>query len=168
MDASRVLRITMVLSICAVIFQIIGLASPYWVTGDTTNLKFNLGLWKLCVEGFSRMEVSECYDIKHAKLGDWFKAVQALSIMGLLSLLLAVVMVVLKLFVLKDSKAVIFVAIGASFAGAVFILISIAVFADKINELNSKSDSDLNFHYHFAFALSIMGMLAAIGCGVAV
>jgi tellurite resistance protein TehA-like permease len=46
---------------------------------------------------------------------------------------------------------------------AVFILISIAVFVDKAE----KQFSTLDFNYNFALAFSVMGMLAANGCGVA-
>uniref|UniRef100_K1Q895 Conodipine-M alpha chain n=1 Tax=Magallana gigas TaxID=29159 RepID=K1Q895_MAGGI len=50
---------------------------------------------------------------------DWFKAVQAMSILGFLVLIVAVVMTVLKLFVMKDNKPALFAGIGTSFAGDV-------------------------------------------------
>lgn len=42
----------------------------------------------------------------------WFKAVQAMEILGFLCLLAAVVVVILKLFVLKDKPILKFVGIG--------------------------------------------------------
>lgn len=48
---------------------------------------------------------------------DWERAVRAMSILGFLVLIVAVVMTVLKLFVMKDKKPVLFAGIGTSFAG---------------------------------------------------
>lgn len=48
---------------------------------------------------------------------DWQKAVRAMSILGLLLLIVAVVMTIMKLFVMKDKKPVLFAGIGTSFAG---------------------------------------------------
>ena len=47
------------------------------------------------------------------------------------------------------------------FVAAVFILISIAVFAVKLND----QLEGLEFSYHFAFAFCILAMLAGIGAG---
>ena len=47
----------------------------------------------------------------------WFSAVKAMTILGLLALLVALGMAIMKLFVLKDSKIVLFVAVGSAFAG---------------------------------------------------
>lgn len=48
---------------------------------------------------------------------DWMKAVRATSIIGFLLFLVAVVMVILKMFVTKDKKSVLFAAIGTAFVG---------------------------------------------------
>lgn len=48
---------------------------------------------------------------------DWFKAVRATSILGFISLLVGIVMILLKMFVVKDMKPVLFAAIGAAFVG---------------------------------------------------
>lgn len=55
--------------------------------------------------------------LSYSIVEDWFKAVQAMSILGFLVLLVAVVMTILKLFVMKDNKPVLFAGIGTSFAG---------------------------------------------------
>ncbi|XP_062596263.1 uncharacterized protein LOC134257687 [Saccostrea cucullata] len=166
MEVSRFLLIALGLTICAVIFQVIGLASPYWMFIDTTEDKSVFGLWKACGELISTGDY-KCSDVEgFARKNDWFKAVRAMSILGFLVLLVAAIMTGLKLFVLKDMKAVLFVAIGTAFAGAVFTLISIAVFAAKMNDLVDKSNVTTDFGYHFAFAFSIIGMIAAIGAGV--
>lgn len=48
---------------------------------------------------------------------DWFKAVRATSILGFISLLVGIVMILLKMFVVKDMKQVLFAGIGAAFVG---------------------------------------------------
>lgn len=48
---------------------------------------------------------------------DWFKAVRATSILGFISLFVGIVMILLKMFVVKDMKPVLFAAIGAAFVG---------------------------------------------------
>ena len=47
----------------------------------------------------------------------WFSAVKAMTILGLLALLVALGMTIMKLFVLKDGKVVLFAAVGSAFAG---------------------------------------------------
>ncbi|XP_062584113.1 uncharacterized protein LOC134245888 [Saccostrea cucullata] len=160
MEASKFLLIALVLTICAVVFQLIGLASPYWTVIDATLVKINSGLWKMCTETVSTGD-TKCEDVT---IPDGYKddinAVRAMGILGLLVLVVAVIMTVLKLFVLKEKKPVLFGAVGTAFAGGVFILISIAIYADRAKEMNT-----FDYDYHFAFALSIIGMIAAIGAG---
>jgi hypothetical protein len=48
---------------------------------------------------------------------DWLKAAQAMAILALLVLVVALVTTILKLFVMKDKKPLLFAAIGSSFAG---------------------------------------------------
>lgn len=57
------------------------------------------------------------YQLSYILNADWKKAVRAMSILGLLVLSVAVFMTVLKLFVMKDKKPVLFAGIGTSFAG---------------------------------------------------
>lgn len=48
---------------------------------------------------------------------DWLEAAQAMGSLAFLALLVAVVTTILKLFVMKDKKPLLFAAIGSSFAG---------------------------------------------------
>lgn len=150
------LIVALVLTICALVFQIIGLASPYWVYLESGPAKVYFGLWKTCTE---LQETTDCRDFDEVK--DWLEAVQAMSILGFLVLLVAVVMTILKLFVMKDNKPVLFAGIGTSFAGGIFILIAVAVYAAKTNDLYDNFD----FDYHFAFAFSIIAMITAFAAG---
>ncbi|XP_062580093.1 uncharacterized protein LOC134242090 [Saccostrea cucullata] len=160
MEASKFLLIALVLTICAVIFQLIGLASPYWMLIETTTFKSNSGLWKSCTEIVLTGDTT-CSDVTIPDgYTDDINAARAMGILGLLVLVAAAIMTVLKLFVLKDMKPILFGAIGSALAGAVFILISIAIYAARAKDL-----SPFDFDYHFAFAFSIIGMIAAIGAG---
>lgn len=152
------LIVALVLTICALVFQIIGLASPYWFYWEFGTTKTYSGLWKTCTE---LQETTDCRDFDDKK--DWLEAVQAMSILGFLVLLVAVVMTILKLFVMKDNKPVLFAGIGTSFAGGIFILIAVAVYAAKTNDRFDKLNVD--FDYHFAFAFSIIAMITAFAAG---
>ena len=73
MEGSKFLLIGLVLTICAVIFQLIGLASPYWISFE---FEYNgaavtgyTGLWKYCSKAG---EITTCVDstdnMKESKL----------------------------------------------------------------------------------------------------
>nr|XP_022325499.1 uncharacterized protein LOC111125722 [Crassostrea virginica] len=161
MEGSKFLLVGLVLTICAFIFQLIGLVSPYWTTfeyGGVTEVY--LGLWKYCVKT-KQNDVSTCTDSTDNITEGWFTAVQAMSILGLIALVAALVMTILKMFVMKENKVPQFVAIATAFAAAIFILISIAVYAAEMNEKLKL----ITFNNHFAFAFCIIAMLAAIGAG---
>lgn len=49
MDVSKFILIGLVLTICAFIFQVIGLASPYWIFAESGGNKAYSGLWKSCL-----------------------------------------------------------------------------------------------------------------------
>ncbi|XP_078315210.1 uncharacterized protein LOC144619842 [Crassostrea virginica] len=162
MEGSKFLIVGLVLAICAFIFQVIGLASPYWIVTETPFLKMNFGLWEYCLQSPILSHTTICRDVKAIITEDWKDAVRAMSILGMIALLISVVMTTLKLFAMKESKIPQFVAISTVFAGAVFILIAIAVFAAKMNE---GSVIITPFDYHFAFAFCIIAMLTAIASG---
>lgn len=63
MDAPMMLIVALVLTICALVFQIIGLASPYWIYMEFSTGKFYSGLWKECTE----LKETTCTDIKDDK-----------------------------------------------------------------------------------------------------
>nr|XP_022303781.1 claudin-1-like [Crassostrea virginica] len=158
MEGSKFILVGAVLAFCAFILQVIGLASPYWVTYDYGGAKVYMGLWKFCVKNTLGTNCVDSSDI--ILKAEWLSAVKAMSIMGLLALIVALGMAGLKLFVMKENKVLRLVAITATFAAAGFILISIAVYAAKMNDLFPTI-----LKYHFAFAFCILAMLSAIGAG---
>ena len=62
MEFSKFLLAGLVLTSCAVIFQLIGLASPYWITYNFgSSAEVYMGLWKFCTE-IIQIKVSTCQD----------------------------------------------------------------------------------------------------------
>lgn len=161
MEASKLLLTGLVLIICAFICQLIGLASPYWVSYEILGIKVHTGLWKTCTK-VKLLDIDECADYDSEITPDWLKAVRATSILGFVSLLVALVVTILKLFFLKNMKPALFAVIGTAFIGALFILISIAVYSSKIGDFGL---SQITYDYHFAFVFCIMAMLAAVAAG---
>ncbi|XP_048730546.1 uncharacterized protein LOC125647776 [Ostrea edulis] len=143
MEGSHFLFIALVQAIHAIVFQLIGLVSPQWY-----NQKEGVGgLWKQCVGNMCTYLTSE----------GWLSGVQAMSILGFLAVTVAGVMIVLKMFIMKDQVQILLAAAVASFVGAFFILMSIAVYAGE--------NDGKGLTYGFAFTFSILGMVAAITAG---
>lgn len=61
MDVSKFMLIGLVLTICALIFQVIGLASPYWIFAESGGIKAYSGLWKSCVSS-KALDTTVCND----------------------------------------------------------------------------------------------------------
>ena len=62
MEISKFLLAGLVLTSCAVIFQVIGLASPYWTTLDFgSSTEVYMGLWKYCTK-IVQAKVTTCQD----------------------------------------------------------------------------------------------------------
>lgn len=70
-------------------------------------------------------------------------------------------MAILKVFFFKDKTPILFAAIGSVFVGALFVLISIAVFVANTDNVPVRYP----LNYHFAFAFCIIAMLAAVAAG---
>ena len=64
MEGSKFLIVGLVLAICAFIFQVIGLASPYWIVTETPFLKMNFGLWEYCLQSPILSHTTICRDVK--------------------------------------------------------------------------------------------------------
>lgn len=50
MEASKLILSGLLLTVCALIFQLVGLASPNWITTHVEEVKLQVGLWKLCAK----------------------------------------------------------------------------------------------------------------------
>lgn len=49
-EASKFILAGLLLTVCALIFHLAGLASPNWITTYVHGVKIQVGLWKLCAK----------------------------------------------------------------------------------------------------------------------
>ncbi|XP_061166568.1 uncharacterized protein LOC133175449 [Saccostrea echinata] len=161
MEGSKVLFIALVILIWASILQLIGLASPYWISDENSiDLESSsspryAGLWKTC-KCRDTGDFLKNFDISKHQL----RFAQAMSILGFSALVFASVLTILKLCFLKHVKPVLIVASISAFVGAASIIVSIGLFANDVN--NKKL---YRYEYHFAFAFCILAMLVAMVSG---
>ncbi|XP_062598708.1 uncharacterized protein LOC134260141 [Saccostrea cucullata] len=161
-DVSKFFIIGSVLQTLALVLHIIGLASPYWVyfedVEDDFKRKSNAGLWLACdIISDGSQHINTCTYTSSSEL-DWFKAVQAFACLGLIFLLFGIVALAVKRCM--DKASILYLSAGLTFAGAVCILITIAVYAAKITDLG------ISGYLHFAFAFCIIAMILAIPAGI--
>ncbi|XP_061188426.1 uncharacterized protein LOC133196570 [Saccostrea echinata] len=140
----------------ALILDVIGVAAPYWIYGETSGLKVNAGLWKECATAdIFGQKISKCTEYGEGPVLDWLKAVRAFGLLGIFISTIAIISAILKIR-LKDRVFVLIIAIILSFISAVCTIVSIAVYAGKYHELE-KDDSFVKFSFAFAFcAVSIV------------
>lgn len=70
MDVSKFMLVGLVLTICALIFQVIGLASPYWIFAEFGGNKAYSGLWKSC--SYTKvLDTTVCNDLPNVQ-GDQY------------------------------------------------------------------------------------------------
>lgn len=146
-----------ILTIVALVVDLIGFAAPYWWYIETGNTKTYGGIWKLCGDTGVSTSCADYVDIKN--LPSWLEAVQAMETIGFLCLIAALVVVILKLFVLKDKPILKWVAVGCLAAAAAFILIGVCIYGGEAQE--SYTD---NLHFAFAFVIiaAIIAIIASI------
>ncbi|CAG2196190.1 unnamed protein product [Mytilus edulis] len=141
-----------ILTIVALVIDLIGFAAPYWWYVKVGNVKYYAGIWKSCVSGGSTI-CGDFVDVKN--LASWREAVQAMETLGFLCLIAALVVVILKLFVLKDKPILKWVAVGCLAAAAAFILIGVCIYGGEA----PTGETD---NLHFAFAFVIIAAIVAI------
>ncbi|XP_052091371.1 uncharacterized protein LOC127728161 [Mytilus californianus] len=142
-----------ILTIVALVIDLIGFAAPYWWYIESLNTKRYAGLWKLCFDSGSSTTCGDFVDSDN--LQSWFEAVQAMETIGFLCLIAALVVVILKLFVLKDKPILKWVAVGCLAAAAAFILIGVCIYGGEASTLETDN-------LHFAFAFVIIAAIIAI------
>lgn len=142
-----------ILTSVALLFQIIGFASPYWYNSDN----YHAGLWESCSSGYNfntRSVAEEVCNQYPAALG-WERAVQAFETLGFLALLAAVVVIPLKLFILKDMKILFTARLILLFGAAGCIFLGIIIYGAQSPYKK----------YGFAFGLCIVAGLISLAAG---
>ncbi|XP_067682189.1 uncharacterized protein [Haliotis asinina] len=149
-EASMLSKVGLGLAAAALLFDIIGFATDYWMAGTTTipfvgSVDMHLGLFKSCTAG-------QCASFGSAEL-DWQTATKALVILGFLLGLGSLALIIVYLFFKTDQMLFKTIAFVLAFAAAGFTIIGIIVFAAKATEANQI----LNLSW--SFALTIIGGL---------
>ncbi|XP_076456924.1 uncharacterized protein LOC143291138 [Babylonia areolata] len=136
----------------AMILQIVGVATPSWVSGKVQQgATSSAGLWRICA---TAQDKEACVD--WPVVPDWLDASRAF---GILSLLLMIAASGLGVFasMKHDSRGVLLLAAVSGGLGALCSLISFGVFAGE------KDDSFPNvFDYDYSFGLCVVA--AVLGC----
>ena len=145
--------VAFILTIVAFVVDLIGFAAPYWFYFELAGNTRYGGIWKICTTSASTTTCADYVD--YPSLDTWFEAVQAMEVLGFLCLLAALVVVILKLFVIKDKAILKWVIVGCLAAAAAFILIGVCVYGGK-------GPTFYTDNLHFAFAFVIIGALLAI------
>ncbi|KAK7091673.1 lens fiber membrane intrinsic protein-like [Littorina saxatilis] len=135
------------------IFQIVGVATPGWVTADSADVE--RGLWKICVNSVCG-DISAVYDATGTKEPAFYGACRAFGILGVLALAGCLAVGALTCFMEMD-KLPLFAAI-LGFVAGVCILIEFAVYAGEIPTMTGTS-------YGYSFALTIIAWLLAMAAG---
>ncbi|XP_067682390.1 uncharacterized protein [Haliotis asinina] len=148
-EASMLSKVGLGLAAAALLFDIIGFATDYWMAGSTDTpygvIDMHLGLFKSCGAGI-------CVSFGSAEL-DWQTATKALVILGFLLGLGSLALIIVYLFLKTDQMLFKTIAFVLAFAAAGFTIIGIIVFAAKATEVNQI----LNLSW--SFALTIIGGL---------
>ncbi|CAG2209108.1 unnamed protein product [Mytilus edulis] len=162
-EISKILLISFILILVAFLFDLIGFATPNYITVDATVIEVRAGLWKVCT---TTLGVESCPDISGTvedKGIIGLRACRVMSIFGLISLLAAAVLTGLKLFLLREMKPVFFAAIGTTFAAAFFILVANSLYAANRDDV---SVPGVTPNYGFSYGLTLTAMCIAVVAGI--
>ncbi|KAL3891743.1 hypothetical protein ACJMK2_003992 [Sinanodonta woodiana] len=133
-------------STLSLILDIVAVAIPNWISKSPVHF----GLWKYCILD------------KYLHFAAYIKATGALLIIGLIMMAVAIVVVLLKMFVMKDNSCLSIGAAGSAIAAGLLILVGAIVFAAKvIHEIGITADM-----LSAGFALAIVSSGIAIIAGI--
>ncbi|XP_045207417.2 uncharacterized protein LOC123559557 [Mercenaria mercenaria] len=145
------------IGLCAasLLLNIVGLAIPYWVYSSAGEIKSYSGLWSLCLSALGQ---TECAKIPDIALNDAYKATRAMEILGMLLILVALVVVLLKQFVMKDKALLPKLGAGCAIFAGILMIIGTIIFATM--------DGIESSNLHAGFALCIIAGVIGIAAGV--
>lgn len=134
-----------IITIAAFILHLIGFATPYWYKDG-----IHQGLWLYC-------GANDCVTFPSQFLSDQFKAAQALECLAFIAFLATIVVIVLKLFVMKDQSILYIVMALGNFIAGGFSMLGVIVYGTLDGVDSSK--------FHFSFGFCIVAALAAVVAG---
>ncbi|XP_053391518.1 uncharacterized protein LOC128554286 isoform X1 [Mercenaria mercenaria] len=155
------------LAAASLLINIIGLAIPYWLYNSGTSKIFGRkvtakayqGLWSRCVSvSGGGQSSSSCTSLSNEYLDDAYKATRAMEILGMLLILVALVVVLLKQFVMKDKAFLPKIGAGCAIFAGILMIIGTIIFATM--------DGIESSNLHAGFALCIIAGVKGIAAGV--
>ncbi|CAD5124793.1 DgyrCDS13055 [Dimorphilus gyrociliatus] len=136
----------LLVSLLACVFNVIGFATSGWSVRKLSSGSYHIGLWEQCVCGSNQ-------DYGGSASKSWFKATQAMTTIGLIFLILALLASVFYVFVHIFNKNVCLTAgIVSAALGCLFCLIGLIIFGVK----------EKNHNWSFAF-VCISAILSLFG-----
>ncbi|XP_045187725.1 uncharacterized protein LOC123545467 [Mercenaria mercenaria] len=139
----------------ALLFAILAMSLKYWETSDQGGVAdVNIGIWEYCIEtsGTKVCTTIDSDSVTDDELRN-YRGVRATVFLGILFTTGAIVSAILVLFILTTKKVLYFVAAGLDVAAGLFLMIAMAVYADKV--------AHDGYDFHASFALDIIAWLAA-------
>ncbi|XP_048728627.1 uncharacterized protein LOC125646415 [Ostrea edulis] len=136
----------------ALLLNVIGMGTPYWVYEASVGSTIYAGLWQYCRQVL--YTIIPCKDINEFPGMKWVKMVQALMILSVMCFGGGFICLTLKIWVLKDRKEILHAVLLSTFAGAFLTLVAISRAADMKERYLGDT-----YTLHFSFAFCILGML---------
>ncbi|PVD32076.1 hypothetical protein C0Q70_07504 [Pomacea canaliculata] len=140
----------------ALIFQIVAVAGTGWVVSESGQF----GLFRVCASGV-------CVEITSSLSSDWWKAVQAFSIMGLLTILGSLALGILHFFK-ENNKELASAGIACCCVSVIFLIIELAVFGAEMVVGGRSVLGTTQYGYGFILSViaCILSAIAAVLFGV--
>nr|ABD47938.1 veliger mantle 1 [Haliotis asinina] len=148
---SKLLKVSALVLFIALIFHLIGFASPFW----SQKFNSNEGLWEACQAGICLSTASSPL----LQTQDWFKAVQGVMIVSFITAVVTVVLTLVLLFAASMARSVPLIIATLTFAvaTAVFILIGVTVYGVRASVLFEDLFGQ-GFEVGFAYILSVISI----------
>ncbi|KAL3891850.1 hypothetical protein ACJMK2_004095 [Sinanodonta woodiana] len=145
-------------SALSLILDIAAAAIPKWITFQ----EYQFGVWKFC-------DLVECYDLKvyfilnHLQEPDSLGAARAFLIISILLMAAAIVLAVLKMFVMKDNSKLSIGAAGSAIAAGLILLVDAIVTATQIiKNFEGLTADALSSGFSLAIVSSVIAIIAGI------
>lgn len=139
--------------LCAIaaVASIVSTAIPYWLYKGSSQASEYQGLWRGCIEVAS---VKTCSN--NENVPDWWKATQAMMILGILFLALSFFLGCVQC---KNESSQIFQgSVFTSVLGGVVLIIAVIIFGVKEKEVKS----DFSAGFYLALVAGVLAIISAI------
>ncbi|ESO82978.1 hypothetical protein LOTGIDRAFT_169803 [Lottia gigantea] len=156
-DTTVFVKVGLVVTIVALIVQIIGYSTDFWESYDRPlalyKYSYNQGLWRLCT---STNYTEGCMDIPQSASTIELKTTRAFETLAFIFGFASIVLQLLSIFV-KQKKIITILINGSSFCAGLLVFIGIIVFA---------TDKPTGYEYGYSFALTIVGGVLYVLAGL--